>query len=84
MASAVRNLICFWRQSGLGVGTKIHMVNSHLIPMLATLKDGEGLEIWSEQALESSHGVFKIIYNRFKGLPEGLKEAQKEYNYLRF
>ena len=52
--------------------------------MLATLKDGEGLGIWSEQALESSHGVFKIIYNRFKGLPEGLKEAQKEYNYLRF
>ena len=79
VTSAVGDLFREWEVAQLGVGAKIHMIRSHLMFMLGQLADG----VYSEQALESSHSVYKVLNQRYKGVANGLKFSVMEYNFTR-
>ena len=56
-----------WGKANLGVGAKIHLINSHLPYLISKLEEGQGLGIWSEQASVSSHSAFKAVVERYSG-----------------
>ena len=45
---------------------KVHVILEHVKDCLATLKDGRGLGIWSEQSGESIHREFLEYWSRYK------------------
>ena len=67
----------------MGVGAKIHILQKHLLHSLSELDDEDGLGIWSEAAIESSHGAFKQLRNRYSGIKDGFLFAVMEYNFLK-
>ena len=83
-AAAVDSLVRAWQRTQLGVGAKMHILQKHLQELMAELKEEEGLGVWSEQAMESSHGALDKTMERYPHLgDEGLKYAVDEYNFLK-
>ena len=80
---AVDNFITAWNAAGLGVGVKIHLIQHHLLQEMSKLRPGEGLGVWSEQALESDHSVFKFIAPRYIHFKDTLKKAIEDHNFKR-
>ena len=83
-AAAVESLVRAWKRTQLGVGAKMHILQKHMQQMMEELKEEEGLGVWSEQAMESSHGSFIKVLERYPHLgDEGFTYAVNEYNFLK-
>ena len=67
----------------MGVGAKIHIIQKHLQTALDELDGDEALGVWSEQAVESSHGAFKKLHERYTSIKNGFLYSVLEYNFLK-
>ena len=73
-----------WKRARLGVGAKIHFVQKHLLNYLDELDEDEGLGVWSETAVESSHGAFRDHMKRYMQMGDkALYYSVLEFNFLK-